>query len=346
MVVAFPTDAASAATFLAAYDLSSSGVTRTAIPAVTRRTCLIETQDGAGWFVKEHDDALIREDQVYELFQQGLLPASLESCLPPRLLVTDGIRVYRGYTDCVTWYELLKGADGFRPDLAEHIGRWIGELHRRAIPPGALLQRVNQVHAVPLVRAWNNITVEAFADAPGFQFAEFLAAAQRVGANLGKLARRQVDPIVLHGDLKADNLLVGDQFQLHLVDWELCRVGDATFDLGTLVGSILAAWLELVPARPGMPLTAWFQAAPVSSARLAICLSKLVRSYEAAHRPLQEEDLNALWSYAGLFLLERGFVTNWIYGRFLLSTRAAMQLGERLLADPSLGPATFQVDFS
>jgi Phosphotransferase enzyme family len=54
----------------------------------------------------------------------------------------------------------------------------------------------------------------------------------------------------VHGDLRWDNCLVttGSRHpQVTIIDWEMCRTGDAAWDLGTLFCAYLRLWLTSVP---------------------------------------------------------------------------------------------------
>ena len=337
-----PTDIEEAVTFLRDVRLGGVEITRVTIPATTSRSaCLIQTNE-QDWFVKQVDDALRREDFVYQLAEEGVLPPVVSRELPPRAAGRNaGVRVYHAYRNCQPWQALLDAPQGYGTRLADRIGQWIGAMHRDASGTPELLNRTPTLSR-NTVRTYAAISVEAYVNAPGFQYRAFLSAAQRVSHLLADLAERGTAlTVVLHGDLKVDNLLVGDA-SLHLVDWELCCLGDPMFDLGTLIGSVVSSWLELVPIREARPMSDWFAGARVSSGRLGRSLAALVEGYERGlGRALTKSQRMSLWGFAGYFLLERGHVSNWIYGRFLLGTLLAMELGTRLIEHPELGDAIF-----
>ncbi|HKE22669.1 MAG TPA: aminoglycoside phosphotransferase family protein [Bryobacteraceae bacterium] len=96
--------------------------------------------------------------------------------------------------------------------------------------------------------------------------------------------RRDWSPeTLIHGDLKWENCLVagrGKSTQVKIVDWELARIGDPGWDVGSVFSAYLRFWLLLVPISAGIPIE---------------------RSLEFARHPLQSVQgaLRAFWhSYA------------------------------------------------
>lgn len=56
----------------------------------------------------------------------------------------------------------------------------------------------------------------------------------------------------VHNDLKFDNVLVGRQrpFPILIADWETATAGDPAWDVGSLIGEFLTAWLSSMRADP------------------------------------------------------------------------------------------------
>jgi thiamine kinase-like enzyme len=52
---------------------------------------------------------------------------------------------------------------------------------------------------------------------------------------------------LIHGDMKWDNLVIGEgakqEPELHIIDWELVDIGDAAWDVGSVFASYLVDWL-------------------------------------------------------------------------------------------------------
>lgn len=82
---------------------------------------------------------------------------------------------------------------------------------------------------------------------------------------------------LIHGDLKPDNILRGPERPV-VIDWELCGTGAVAWDLGSLVGSMLAIWIggfDLTGDRP----SAWFDGAQVPYRDVTRAVSRLLTSY-------------------------------------------------------------------
>ncbi len=340
---AVPRTISEARAFLNRHEITFVDIEDVSTVGTVRAASLIKTSGGPDWFIKELDATLEREDTIYNLAADGLVPEGIARRLTPRYDIgcNEGIRVYKGFRAHRTWHDMLRTRDGYDPDHAYKVGTWVGEMHREAIPSKALLDYAEALAPVS-VRTYAVITVEAYANAPGFQFKAFLRTAQRASKALAVLAETAHSfSIMVHGDLKADNLLFKDQ-GIRLVDWELCSLGHPMSDVGTLVGSVLSSWFELIPPRVGKPIIEWFAGGTVPASCVSLTLDALLQGYEdAMSAPLSTEYRKTLWSYAGYFLLERGHVANATQGRLGLGTKLSMEMGERLLIRPELGPETF-----
>lgn len=52
---------------------------------------------------------------------------------------------------------------------------------------------------------------------------------------------------VIHGDLKYDNVMTGDDGSVCLIDWELCGDGPVGWDVGAALGMMVATWARSLP---------------------------------------------------------------------------------------------------
>lgn len=332
-----PTSADEALRFLAARNIEVDAVDKVTAGKSLRESCLIESRDGPAWFVKRVDQALRREDKLYLLAEAGALPGGVAAFLPPRYVASpdDPVRIYKGFSGLPTLSELLEQPRGFSQENAACVGAAIASFHNcqqgESIDP--------RLDRVPL-RVYDAMSVTGYAERTGLEYDMFLAKAHSLSGEIAELYSAFEPRAMVHGDLKADNLLIADN-TVQFIDWELWGVGDPLYDLGTLVGSIIAAWLDHVPVRPGESLPKWFAAARVPSRRLCSFIETLLTVYVADTEAISEHDEELMWRAAGLFLLERGHVSNYVYGRFLLSTRFAMELGARLLHSPQVGAEAF-----
>lgn len=87
---------------------------------------------------------------------------------------------------------------------------------------------------------------------------------------------------LIHGDLKADNVLVTPDTPT-IIDWELCGSGPLAWDLGSVVGSMLAMWVDSADLdRPDA--AAWLAGAAVPYERVAAAARSFVGTYRRAAR--------------------------------------------------------------
>lgn len=88
--------------------------------------------------------------------------------------------------------------------------------------------------------------------APGKLFADLLAQFSDLLPHLFSLRGEWRIDALLHGDMKWDNCLLHqeskEEIDLRLIDWELVDVGDACWDLGSIIASYLLSWLSILPA--------------------------------------------------------------------------------------------------
>lgn len=74
---------------------------------------------------------------------------------------------------------------------------------------------------------------------------------------LATLAREWGADSLIHGDMKWDNCLVSPgpegEPALRIVDWELADLGDAAWDVGSIIQSYYVYLLMTTPPRPGLP---------------------------------------------------------------------------------------------
>jgi hypothetical protein len=86
----------------------------------------------------------------------------------------------------------------------------------------------------------------------GKQMAAILEQQPDLVAHLCTLRNEWRFDALVHGDMKWDNCLIsqnGDgETDFRVVDWELADVGDASWDIGSLITSYIAYWLFTIPA--------------------------------------------------------------------------------------------------
>lgn len=108
---------------------------------------------------------------------------------------------------------------GVRPRLAAQCGRILAAVHR--IPPYA----VPGLEAADPVATWGGLLGTLGEPHPALEFA--LRRLSRVRPPAGR-------PVVVHGDFRNGNLIVGPDGVRAVLDWELTHLGDPLEDLGWL----------------------------------------------------------------------------------------------------------------
>ena len=85
---------------------------------------------------------------------------------------------------------------------------------------------------------------------------EFIKIVQRfpdLGRHLDNLRREWSRESLIHFDLGWENCLIGDG-GIKLVDWEFCGFGDSLWDVGSVLASYLAFWVESMPVDSVSPV--------------------------------------------------------------------------------------------
>ena len=113
---------------------------------------------------------------------------------------------------------------------------------------------------------------------------------------------------LIHGDLKADNVLWSSGEPL-VLDWELCGRGYVGWDLGAVIGSILAIWIEGV--RLEAPREAWFDEAAVPFAEVSDAACQFLTDY-GGQAPATMPSRAVVVAYTASWLLGRA----WAESRF------------------------------
>ncbi|MCJ1674109.1 aminoglycoside phosphotransferase family protein [Rathayibacter sp. VKM Ac-2929] len=164
-----------------------------------------------------------------------------------------------------------------------------------------------------------------------------IQADEQVGVRLEELASTPPSCLI-HGDLRLDNVLLDPPGRPRLIDFELARIGDPLFDLGTLVGSMIE---RAASARPQEDDERASQLIERAASSCSDQVQAVVAGYRATARlsgsPIRdpEEHLSLLASHAGVHLLHRsGALAQLLHGETRQGRLYAL-LGCMILMNPS-----------
>ena len=230
-----------------------------------RSVTLREEPDWA-FFVKQSADSSVllrRESAVYR--RASTLPFG--SHLPRlrhadrRLLILD---IVPGATSLA---ERASTRGGVQPATAARLGGAVAAIHRtesRRFP------RVGRPWALDLAAPPAEILREA--SAANREILRIIHGSRRFCSELYALRAAWRATAFVHGDLRAENVLLGSGDGVWIVDWELSGIGDPAWDVGSVFASFLMSWIVSLPFVPGVAIEELARTArtPLSRIRPAI----------------------------------------------------------------------------
>jgi len=153
--------------------------------------------------------------------------------------------------------ELHRRIDAFPEDIARRVGELLARYHEASMRE--LLPRANaaifQGHP-PWILSFHLTprgSMQNLSPANG-QFATILQRYPDFGQALDRARAGWRRDALMHGDMKFDNIVVrGAQTSeqtLHVVDWELADVGDAAWDVASILQAYLTWWIASLERAP------------------------------------------------------------------------------------------------
>jgi aminoglycoside phosphotransferase (APT) family kinase protein len=136
--------------------------------------------------------------------------------------------------------------------LAGETGRALARLH--AVPPSAMSGLQD-----PTDSTWSlglhepDLESLRTSSAAAIDLTRLVQATDQLRTALDELAASWSGDAVIHGDIRWDNCLAwrrteSDRWtRVQLIDWELCAVGDPSWDIGAFLAEYLRAWLQSIP---------------------------------------------------------------------------------------------------
>jgi Phosphotransferase enzyme family len=309
-----------------------------------------ETIDGRG----RQAGKLFTEWQLQELI--GRLPdlQALKSFLPEVLhcdrensIVIN--RFFEDYADLSDYYdEELE----FPVEIPTRFGQLLGQIHGLSFERPAYQAEILQVLGKAKLRAkqfmssMQRLHTGLFEVTPleCMQFYQLYQQFPSLAAAVQALANKTLACTLVHNDLKLNNILLHHNWSdttaamLRPIDWERAGWGDPAGDLGMLIGSYLAMWLDSIVAGAGLNITESLQLATVPLEALQPSLYALVESYLQTFPQIlvaQPDYLERVLQHCGLALIgriEARISYDRVFGNRGIIT---LQVAKQLLCNPA-----------
>nr|NLR88817.1 aminoglycoside phosphotransferase family protein [Rhizobium sp. P28RR-XV] len=139
-------------------------------------------------------------------------------------------------------------------DLGRALGSWHAAFRLRSPLSDNSLKWL-PTHLPQILRI-HRPSIDWLADisAGGYEILRILQSRRRLMRQLDKLSSAWTPNTIIHGDIRADNILVipsqPESVQLRLVDWELVQYGDPAWDLAGAFQDLLLFWISTIPDLP------------------------------------------------------------------------------------------------
>ena len=223
-----------------------------------------------GLFVKQmremQADAMLtlkREAACYELARDD--PAL--SRLMPRLIRYDATRhvlIIELLPDAESLADYHARQKAFPPEIGRMLGEGLGLYHAQA---GTLLESkelqalfARQVPVILRLESGGHAALGQFGHI-GPAISSLIQQQKEFQTLLDALGADWRFDSLIHGDMKWDNVLVfpaeDSGLDFRIVDWEMADFGDAAWDVGAVLQSFLAVWIQSMPIASGLPPEAY-----------------------------------------------------------------------------------------
>lgn len=215
--------------------------------------------------------------------------------------------------------------------IARRLGRELARVHT-ADPSPAASSSVSPPWCYSLAAPLAEVVADA---SPGSLRLLARVQSPALADGLGRLAAAWRPDAIVHNDLKFDNVLVARQrpFAITIADWETVTTGDPAWDVGSLIGEFLTAWLSSMTADPD----ATIEDMQASATRPLAPMLPVIRAYldtYRRHADASPEFLYRAVANAGARVLQSAYES--LQDRTALSPLSAlqMQLAVNVIARP------------
>jgi hypothetical protein len=191
---------------------------------------------------------LARNDHEFTALS-GLLPEFYWYDPERHILITKLI------TDSENLYEHFCRVGSFQPELAAKLGKALGSYHSatagelEASPHSTIFPK--QVPWILLETRRNSHPFKNLSHATAELF-DAVDSSTELRNALDELGREWKTEVLIHGDMRLENCILSrngkrDEVKLQIVDWELADIGDACWDVGSVIQAFLATSILSLP---------------------------------------------------------------------------------------------------
>lgn len=273
-----------------------------------------------------------REWQIQNLVRRFPELSYLRCWLPEGLYfdADNSILVFKYLDNYCDLAEFYSKENIFPTAIAQSLGVILGNLHRATIDRREYQNFFSAQVEIPssnqvdrLTKSLQQIGPEIFArvSAEGLKFLSLYQRYDSLGKAIARLNESFCASCLTHNDLKLNNILLPDDWQkvkqgedldinniveLRLIDWESCGWGDPACDLGSLIASYLAIWLDSLAIAKSIEIEAALHLALIPLEKLQPSLRVLIRSYLASFPEilkLHPDFLQRAIGFSGLSLI-------------------------------------------
>jgi Phosphotransferase enzyme family len=268
------------------------------------------------------------------------------------------------YSDLSDFY---KAEQEFSAAIASSIGISLATIHsitldRQNYREFLAQNRQNITKHSNFLSGLARITPEKFAtvSTDGFKFFELYQRYENLELAIDELNNSFQPCCLTHNDLKLNNILLhnnwvqiaerfsltnqskngrsNDRLLVRIIDWEKWSWGDPAFDLGTLISSYLAIWLNSLVINQNIDIAAALSIAQTPLETLQPSIAALTRSYLAEFPAILNCHPNFLLrvvQFTGLALIERIRAKIYYHEPFGNTGICMLEVAKTLLCDPT-----------
>ena len=227
--------------------------------------------------------------------------------------------------------------------VGEMIGHTLGISHSQV---GWIVNEPVSLAIFPRQMPWiltldpKNLNPLADLGLPGKQLAALLEQQPDLASHVCSLRDEWRFDALVHGDMKWDNCLIGQngdgETDFRIIDWELADVGDASWDIGSIITSYIAYWLFTIPAQAQTEETL----APIRAAQagMRVSLGALWRAYTTTRGfdpAFARTYLERCFRYAAARLVLAAFEFLFSFQQVTHNVLAMLQMSRNLFESPA-----------